>query len=81
MARMAGQLCTRIICLSSAPGSERSVMGTPIPTFDWHAKAVRIGEVSFVTNGSILDSALRKVLATGCARPLFALPAKPANAC
>ena len=29
MARMAGQLCTRIICLFSAPGSERSVIGMP----------------------------------------------------
>ena len=31
IASMAGELTTRMICLVSAPSSERSVTGTPIP--------------------------------------------------
>ena len=34
IASMAGELCTRMICLVSAPGSERSVIGTPIPDLE-----------------------------------------------
>lgn len=34
IASMAGELCTRMICLVSAPGSERSVIGIPIPELE-----------------------------------------------
>lgn len=81
MARMAGQLCTRIICLFSAPGSERSVIGMPIPALDWHTKAVKMGEVSLETKCSIFDNALLILQEAGRARPLFtSVLENPANA-
>ena len=83
IAKMAGELWTRMICLSSAPGSERSVIGTPMPAFDWRARAVRIGELSggLETKGSIFDRALRMVRAAGRASSLLALVFEnPANA-
>ena len=46
IASMAGELTTRMICLVSAPSSERSVTGTPIPEHEWRARAVNIGKLS-----------------------------------